>query len=330
MSAASARQSHREWIILGGLAMVFLFGSLIVMGRHVIGQHLPASLVQGIKCKYRLATSEEGIEPGGQTVEDAVEELETASADSRLASIAHLGDGSTFLWAKQAVPRLVEVLKSENEAECLEAIKALIKLSNTAVEAIPDVMPLLGHASGEIRQCAVEFLLLFGRKSHRDLQVALNSPDDRRFASAASVLAQYPCYEFKQHEARLQKLSQHADPTIRMQITTVLGKVASPQAVKLLHQQLKDADTQVRIAAIQSLERIQSQQVHLVATLQPVLQNGDAEVKEAVIAALSHHPESHAVVKYLDHLQNSETDDYLRSVLQRARCRMEYQLRNSR
>jgi HEAT repeat protein len=330
MSTVSLRQSHKEWLILGGLAVIILFGTLAFLGRNMIKQTLPLRLVNGIKSKIRLATEEHCQEPDGSTVEDAIEELEAATEDNRLPAIARLGAGMSLVWAKQAVPRLTTILSSEKEEERLEALLALSRLSNTAMDALPAVVKCLDDENGDVRQAAVEYLALFGKKSHPSIRQALQSPSDREFASVANLMSRCPRFHFYPYEERVRRLAGDRDITIRTQIAAVLGRLTSPEAVSTLHALLKDEESQVRIAAIQSLDRMPTQARTLATTLKPLLQEPDTQVKFAVINTLSHHPEHSSVVKLIEELEQQEQDESTVQVLSRARSRMAYQVRSTR
>lgn len=302
-------------IVLGGLGYCFSWSAV---------QDKNVSFLQTVRGLFNMVSCKHDLDPADLNVEDLVSILPDSQGDERLQIIRQLGTGASCHWASHAVDPLVEVLKEpSNSAEHRsEAAQSLINLSSHARSAIPTMLQCLGDELGEVRQLAVCFLISQGREMKQPLMLQLNSRDDRRFASAAMALSQYPTVSLQPVAGRLEQLSHHRDAVIRTQIAKALGQLQTNLACQQLKKLLLDSEPEVRQEAVLSLGHsrlLQSQ--HVIAILKPSLHDRDASVRQSVVRVLSQYQDA-GIEKMVEKMMHQEVDISAKQSMSRALDRM--------
>ncbi|MFP4672357.1 MAG: HEAT repeat domain-containing protein [Desulfohalobiaceae bacterium] len=154
----------------------------------------------------------------------------------------------------QAVPRLAELLCSENSGVQEAAELTLRKLGGT--ETVQALIPLLESEQAGIRNAAMDVLRDIGHQDLDSLVDLLQSQDQdlRIFAAdilgySASVMAVRPLCE---------TLLKDSDPNVRYQAAVSLGILGQQEACKCLSKALKDQEW-VQFAVVEGLKNIRDE-----------------------------------------------------------------------
>lgn len=279
--------------------------------------------VRSVKRFMRAMIEEPTLDPISTDAEELVELLSQENTPDRLAVIAQLGQGMTARWSTQAVPALVKILEdSLNQQERVEAAFALVSLSGTARQAIPAMCRCLGDTTGEVRHAAAQFLIRFGKDTQKLLLKALDSSDPLRFSAAAMALSYYQPGLLHPVAPRLQKLTTSSDPMVRLHAAHALGRTDSPESITALHQMLRDIDAHVRSEAIESLGLLSKQSQQTIRTLEPLLNDQEAQVRQVTVRTLSHCGSCQALLPAFQKMIQQEQDEETQRTISRAMDRL--------
>ncbi len=319
-----ANRSSAESLIVTLMMIVVVAGVLGYCFSWSAVQEMNVSFHQTVRGLFNMVTCNQDLDPAALDVQELVSNLPKSEGEDRLNIIRQLGFGANSHWASHAVDPLVALLKEpRNNADVrIEAAQSLINLAGLARSAIPTMLNCLGDELGEVRQLAVCFLVNLGREMKQPLMLQLKSKDDRRFASAAMALSQYPTVSLQTVADRLENLAHHQDAVIRTQIAKALGQVQNSHAQRQLRMLLMDNQPEVRQEAVLSLgncRQLQSQQV--VAILKPALQDRDPSVRQSAVRVLSQYQDA-GIEKMIEKLMHQEMDIGAKQSMSRALDRM--------
>jgi HEAT repeat protein len=154
---------------------------------------------------------------------------------------------------QRAVPQLRQALAADDVQLVRMSAYALGRLA--AVEALPDLVGCLEHASAEVQEAAMQALVALGGDFAEQTFVAL------------------------------QPLLNHEDPLQRMFAVTILRDLDNPAVLDALGMALKDPAAVVRRAAVKIFERYEVRE-HI-GKLLLCLTDEDAEVRRSVVEILA-------------------------------------------
>lgn len=248
--------------------------------------------------------------------------------------------------AKQAVPALIAALSDEQASVRAAALKALAHYGPAALGAQGRLIQCLKDRSTPLRSLAVKAL---GATRSKDeaartaLLAMLRDPKGEVRGQAVNSLLGLPLTDSQRRPvlwALMLCLKQDADGWVRSQVAKGLGQVARVEVVKALIAALSDTDKWVRVAASESLAKLQSEEhqsfsAELNEALKDAAQHRDVEVRLLALKALSRADSSVSRSLALQALADSDprlrlqavemlsrSDARLRSVLERLRDRL--------
>ena len=195
-------------------------------------------------------------------------------------------------WRDDNVIRVLKhVLQDPDSTVRERAIVELAKLG--ARESIPDVLPFLCDSSMPVRTAAVHALSVLGWRAETVGEQALQFIGRSEFAKAAAL----------GHIALELLLPFVAHPVVltRQEVAQALGALSDPEAATALRKLLTDPDAGVRIAAIQSIRRVQPSP----AVLATMLEDADENVRIAAVEALGQLRDNEAVPILLNCLRDT-------------------------
>ncbi|MEQ8787232.1 MAG: HEAT repeat domain-containing protein [Pirellulaceae bacterium] len=185
---------------------------------------LAEALKHGKNTETRESIAEALIELGAdakQAVPRLIEIIKDPHDDARYTAIWVLEAIGPS--AKPAVPALIEILKTDNEVERLAAIRALERIGSEASDATPFVIQCLNEdTDGRVRRAAVDFLKAVGPAAIPALTDALASDSDFARTIAGGVLSGIG----RPVVPALVKALNHKNKDVRAGAILVLGRMA--------------------------------------------------------------------------------------------------------
>ena len=220
------------------------------------------SLVEGLSSDDNLVRTQaaEALGTIGTTAQDAapalVEAMNTDNGQVRAAAVEALGKIGEAA-ADVAVPSLVHVLRGDDSWVSALAAEALGEMGESADQAVPALMRSLQHSNALVRGNAARALAKMG-------------------TSAASA------------RSALEATAGDEDGGVRSQTIRALRSIGkpTPQTERIVLGGLADPDPLVRAAAVEAVGEWGETSTSLVASLLPLLEDANDQVKVQTIQVL--------------------------------------------
>ncbi|MFT5322801.1 MAG: HEAT repeat protein [Planctomycetaceae bacterium] len=201
------------------------------------------------------------------------------------------------------IPELLEIIEERNPLTIGDSVIALGRIGDQ--QAVPSLLMTLNHAGVGLRPRILEALGRLGDRCALERIIGLlDDPDESVRLHAIQAVQRMP--DRRAEKPILRIIEQSQNPELKRQAVLALASTGSPKAVPILSSLLREADTALKTAIVESLGQIDT--IEASESLVGLLHDDDLSIVLKALAGMRKSPALSAMPRLVELTEHPNVD----------------------